>query len=219
MQEPEVQMLVCAQLFKDLFPLGLKKDFVWMTLCENEDEDAPDRLLDKRGSQDSGQIIRALRQPAVLGRVAGTCKTLHAEVKQYRTAKLLDAVESMHTYPRSLVLYLSECAVPAATSMRFTVSLGKRDMYAVTYVRRDKEQAADDVPQELVAQCVIQTHDDKPTWTSLERRYAFHRLCFVNYWGLQPNEKAQHRLWHQETSEALNVWLAQQHRIFKLRLL
>jgi hypothetical protein len=217
MMEPkmlyDVQQLVCAQLFKDLFPLGLK------TRCEDEAEAAPDRLLDKRGSQDSGQIIRALRQPAVLGLVAGTCKTLHAEVKKYRTEKLLDAVESMNSYPRSMVLYLSECAVPAATSMRFTVSLGKREMYEVAFVRRTIEQAADGVLQELFAQCVIQTHDDKPTWTSLERRFAFHKLCFVNYWGLQPAEKQQHRLWHKETSEALNMWLAQQHRIFKLRQL
>jgi hypothetical protein len=215
----DVQMLVCAQLFKDLFPMGLKKGFVWMTACEEYDEDAPDRLIDERGKQDNGQIIRALRQPAVLGRVAGTCKTLRAEVKKYRTAKLLDAVENMNTYPRPMALYLSECAVPAATCMRFTVRLGKRDMYEVAFVRRDKEQAADDgVPQELFAQSVIQTHDGKPAWTSLERRFAFHKLCFVNFWGLKPDEKEQYRLWHKQTGETMNLWLELQRNIFKLRL-
>ena len=216
MQEPDVQMLVCAQLFKDYFPLDSNPLASWLQHADHPS----DRLIDDRANEDLGQIIRTLRQPAVLGRVAGTCKTLHAAVKEHRMAKLLDAVEHINTLPKRVVLYLSECAVPAATCMRFTVSLGKRDMYEVTYVRRTIEQDADDdVPQELVAQCVIQTHDDKPTWTSPERRYAFHRLCFVNYWGLQPAEKQQHRLWHQETSQALNVWLAQQHRIFKLRLL
>ena len=211
----DVQMLVCDQLFQDLFPLGFIVD---------EDEDAPDRLLDERGlmlslEQDSGQIIRALRQPAVLGRVAGTCKTLHAEVKKYRAAKLLDAVENMNTYPRSMALYLSECAVPAATCMRFTVRLGKRDMYEVAFTRRTIEQAADGVLQELFAQCVIQTHNGNTDWTSVERRFAFHKLCFVNFWGLQPDEKEQYRLWHKETSEELAMWLAQQTLIFKHRLL
>ncbi len=211
----DVQTLVCVQLFKDLFPLGLKKADDRL----DEDEDELDRLLDERKNQDSGQIIRALRQPAVLGRVAGTCKTLHAEVKKYRTAKLLDAVENINTYPAFMVLYLSDCAVPAATCMRFTVSLGKRDMYEVAFVRRTNEKAADDgVLQELFAQSVIRTHDGKPTWTSLERRFAFHKLCFVEYWGLQPAEKAQHRLWHKETSETLNLWLELHYRIFNLRL-
>jgi hypothetical protein len=210
----DVQMLVCAQLFQDLFPLGLKKGFVWMTVCEEYAEDAPDRLIDKRGSEDSGQIIRALRQPAVLGRVAGTCKTLHAEVKKYRTAKLLDAVEHFQTYPRAMVLYFD-----APTCMRFTVSLGKCDMYEITFTRRDKEQAADGVPQELFVQSVIQTHNGKPAWTSLERRFALHKLSFVDYWGLQPADKEVYRLWKKETDETLQLWLELQRSIFKLRLL
>jgi hypothetical protein len=118
-----------------------------------------------------------------------------------------------------MVLYMNACAVPAATSMRFTLSLGKREMYEVTFVRRTIEEAAADVPQELIAQCVIQTHDGKATWTSPERHYAFHKLCFVDYWALKPAEKDQHRLWHKETSEALNMWLEHQYNIFKLRLL
>ena len=211
----DVQMLVCAQLFKALFPLGLKTAHERL----DDDEDAPDRLLDQRGSQDSGQVIRALRQPALLGMLAGTCKTLHAEVKQYRTAKLLDAVENMNTYPRTMALFLSECGVPAATCLRFTVRLGNREMYAVTFTRRTIEQAADGVLQELFAQCVIQTHNGNTDWTSVERRFAFHKLCFVNFWGLQPGEKEQYRLWHEETSEELAMWLAQQTLIFKHRLL
>jgi hypothetical protein len=133
--------------------------------------------------------------------------------------KLLDAVENMNTYPKRAVLLLSECAVPAATCMRFTVSLGKRDMYDVAFVRRTIEKGADDVPQELIAQCVIPTHDDKPTWTSLEHRFAFHKLCFVNYWDLQPAEKAQYRLWNKDSCEGLNMWLEQQYAIYKLSLL
>ena len=211
----EMQMLVCAQLFNDLFPLGLKEAHERL----DDDEDAPDRLLDERGNQDSAQIIRALRQPAVLGMAAGVCKTWREAVKKHRRAKLVDAVEKMNTFPKRMVLYMNACAVPAATSMRFTLSLGKREMYEVTFVRRTIEEAAADVPQELIAQCVIQTHDGKATWTSPERHYAFHKLCFVDYWALQPAEKDQHRLWHKDTSEALNMWLEHQYNIFKLRLL
>jgi len=211
----DVQMVVCAHLFKDLFPLGLKTAHERL----DDDEASPDRLLDKRGSQDSGQVIRALRQPALLGMLAETCKTLHAEVKQYRAAKLLDTVENINTFPMFMALFLSECAVPAATCMRFTVSLGKRAMYEATFTRRTIEQAADGVLQELFVQCVIQTHNGNTDWTSVERRFAFHKLCFVNFFGLQPEEKAQYRLWHKETSEALAMWLAQQLLIFKHRLL
>ena len=98
--------------------------------------------------------------------------------------------------------------------------IGSHDMYDVVFMRsRNEKTGESDVPQELFAQCVIQTHDDKPTWTSLERRYAFHKLCFVKYSSLQPEEQEQHRLWHKSTCEALKMWLELQYRIFKLRLL
>ncbi len=184
----DVQMAVCAQLFKDVFPLG-------SDTIDNANEDAPDRWIDEIVTRYSGQFIRALRQPAVLGRVAGTCKTLHTAVQKYRTAKLLDAVESINTYPTLMVLYFHESDMLRESSLRFKVMLGSRDMYDVVFMRRRSETAGEaDVPQELFAQSVIQTHDDKPTWTSLERRYAFHELCFVKYSSLQSEEQEQHRL-------------------------
>jgi hypothetical protein len=119
-----------------------------------------------------------------------------------------------------MVLYFHESDMLRESSLRFKVMLGSRDMYDVVFRRRRSETAGEaDVPQELFAQSVIQTHDDKPAWTSLERRYAFHELCFVRYSSLQSEEQEQHRLWHKSTCEALNMWLELQYRIFKLRLL
>ena len=206
MQEPgmlhdDIQTLVCARLFEDCFPLELGAD------------DASDVLTKAfLFNNTDGQFTRSLRQPAELGRTAGVCKTWHAAVVKHRMTKLLKAVEHMNRLSSNLALYFADndMPIPFEALMRFKVLLGSRDMYLVQYVRRRDE---------LSVYCVIQTHNDKPTWTSLERHYALHKLCLVSFRTLQPAEQEQYRLWRQKTKEELDMWLTQQYLIFKLRLL
>ena len=205
MQEPgmlhdDIQTLVCARLFHDFFPLGLQQE-----------DDASDMLLGAENLK-NGQVTRSLRQPALLGRAAGVCKTWHAAVVKHRRTKLLDAVEYINSMSQ-VVLYIPHSHMPSQSLMRFKVLLGSRDMYDVCFVRRMNDLST------LSAQCVIQTHDDKPTWASLERHYALHELCWVPFQSMQPEEQEQFRLWHQNTMQELDMWLALQHSIFKLRLL
>jgi hypothetical protein len=201
MLHDDIQTLVCARLFHDFFPLGLQQE-----------DDASDMLLGAK-NLNIGQVTRSLRQPALLGRAALVCKTWHAAVIKHRRTKLLDAVEHINSISKSLMLYIPHAHMPFQSMTRFKVLLGSRDMYDLCFVRRMNDLST------LSAQCVIQTHDDKPTWTSLERHYALHELCLVSFRTLQPAEQEQWRLWRQNTKESLDMWLTQQYLIFKLRLL
>ncbi|MEI7668962.1 MAG: hypothetical protein WCJ33_02640 [Pseudomonadota bacterium] len=178
-----------------------------------------------------------LKQPLVMGRAAGVCKTWYAQVQALRTLLLLQVVDNyLHfcmvssalnlvdidmygTYPGNM----QQTHVPSETRVRFAVSLGSREMYAVEAIRRTIEPVGDDVPIEfeLVVQPCMHSFTNAPDAspkTYMKKEIAVNRVCWVHEDIRKPTEHVEFDNWNDATYERLYRLLEYWKKVFTYRL-